>query len=48
MNMGPARVELLNDCTEECRPFLKSERAPYMKKQVIVTQKKILNLVMGP
>jgi hypothetical protein len=35
-------------CTVNYRPTLSSEREHYMKKQVFVRKKKILNLIMGP
>jgi hypothetical protein len=31
--MDPAQLRSLSDCTENYRPILSSERAPYMKKK---------------
>jgi hypothetical protein len=41
MITGPARLGPLSDYTENYRPVLPSERAPYMKKQEIVGIKTI-------
>jgi hypothetical protein len=41
MVMGPTQIRPLSDCTENYRTVLSSERAPYMKKQVIIREKKI-------
>jgi hypothetical protein len=39
--MGPARLYLVSDCTASYRLVLSSERAPYMKKKVVVKQRKL-------
>jgi hypothetical protein len=39
--MGPARLGTVSDCNANYIPILSSERAPYMKKEIIVIEKKI-------
>jgi hypothetical protein len=41
MVMGPVRLGPVSDFTENYRPVLSSDRAPYTQKQVIVRPKKI-------